>query len=467
MINRILRFIKEKQMVRPGEKIILGVSGGPDSMALWEIMQEVAKQMRLDLIIAHVNHSLRPEADVEEEYVRNLVKERNVRGFFHKLEIKELARQSKTSVEDTARRERYAFFHKVLQETGASRIATAHHRDDVAETVLLHLLRGSGIKGLRGIMPINNGIIRPLLPLAKNEILDFLAERKVKYFIDKSNNDTIYMRNRIRHELIPLLQEGYNPAIIETLNQLADIAREENEAMEKISQSLWCEALIHQDVEKITLDVNSLNEMEVAFRRRIILKALTDIGGYTGWNLQDVTRVMEITSKSGSGRIIKLKKGIRVNKVYDRIIFITQTPPKESFFYKLESVPSVVQVLENDALYSFELKDGDNFDPEKGTVYLDYDKLPLPLVIRSRLPGDYFYPQGMNGKKKLKDYFIDRKIPYFSRDKLPLLSNPSDNRIWAILDQHRIDKDVAVNNSTRRILVIKKFNIVKNNNHNN
>jgi len=463
MIDRVLSFIQTKQMLSPGDKVVLGVSGGPDSMALWEIMQEIAGFMRLELIIAHVNHGLRPEADEEEEYVRSLAKERKVKAFFYKVDVKERARQSKSSVETAARQERYAFFARVLEETGAARIATAHHRDDVAETVLLHLLRGSGIRGLRGIMPINNRIIRPLLILTKGEILDFLAQKKVKFFIDKSNNDPVYLRNRIRHELIPWLQAEYNPAIIESLNQLADIAREENEAMEKITGNLWKEALLEKNTEAITLKTDALKGMELAFKRRIILKALTEIGGYAGWNLLDVERVIAMLNQTGSRRIIKLRKGIRVNKVYDKIIFITQTPTQTSFFYVLESVPTVVRVGENNTAYSFELLDIRDFNPEPGTLYLDYAKLSLPLVVRNRLPGDHFYPQGMEGRKKLKDYFIDRKIPYFLRDKIPLLSSPSANRVWAILDEGRIDKAVAVNNSTRQILVIKKSNIVKNN----
>jgi tRNA(Ile)-lysidine synthase len=461
MIKKIIQYIEKFTMIKKGDKLILAVSGGADSIALLDIMQALKGIYDLDLLVAHVNHSLRPEADEEEDYVKKLAAEYKIPCYVKKVDAGKAARTAQRSLEDMARQLRYDFFYELLKKTNSNLIATGHHKDDVAETVLLHLLRGSGIKGLRGIMPVNGNLIRPLLPAGKQELITYLEGRGLRFYTDVSNFDTDYMRNRIRHQLIPYLQAGFNPRIIETLNQLASIAREENEAIERRTEDLWPLILIKAAPEEIVIDAIKLDALEIAFQRRLILMILGKLTQSEGWNMQDVEKILQLINKTGSSRVIKLKKGLRVIKVYDKMIFITKKIKIQKFCYQL-NLPGTLEVKETGATYEFSIVDYQDYLPAEGEIYLDYDKLEMPLVLRSRLPGDYFRPLGMQGRKKIKDYLIDCKIPYFNRDKQLILSKQNSPKVYCLIG-HRIDGDVAVTMETQKILVIKKLKKAQNN----
>ena len=211
MLAKVLQYIKEHNLITPGDLLVAGISGGPDSMALLHILLQLRPRLNFELVAAHLNHGLRPEAAAEEEFVRDYCQARQVPFYSRRVDIEEIAVRDKKSVEEAGRNCRYQYFNELVAQLGGTRIATAHHRDDNAETVLLNIIRGSGIKGLRGIRPVNGIIIRPLLCVDKNEIETYLAENSVKYCIDLSNYSTDYLRNRIRHNLLPLLEQDYNP----------------------------------------------------------------------------------------------------------------------------------------------------------------------------------------------------------------------------------------------------------------
>lgn len=454
MIEKIKKNIKKNELFKNGDKIIIGVSGGPDSVALLHAMKKIAGEMQLLIIAAHLNHGLREEADDEQEYVRMICNEWKIPFYARKVEIKKLAREEKRSLEDMGRKVRYEYFNDLLIKTGADSVVTAHHQGDVAETVLLHLLRGAGIKGLRGIMPKNNKIIRPLLFVSKKEILSYLEDNKLLYCVDKSNEDFSYLRNSIRYELIPFLQEKYNPRIIESLNQLADIAREENEVLEDITKSLWNEVIISQDKESIIMDTNIVLMYTLAYKRRIVQHALFVLTGETGWNMNDVDRIIELFAKKGSSKILYLKNKLKVNKSYDKIIFTRYLEKTKDFSYELK-IPGTVFIQETDENYSFKIMALREYSPDEGDIYLDNEKLEYPLYLRSRRAGDVFQPPGLTGHKKIKDFFIDSKIPYLERNKIALLTS-HNNQIYALLGW-RIDQKAAVTSDSKDILVIKKI----------
>ncbi|MGS0763223.1 tRNA lysidine(34) synthetase TilS [Syntrophomonas curvata] len=451
MLAEVQKYIKEHSLINPGELIIVGVSGGPDSMALLHILASLRPGLGFDLAAAHLNHGLRPEAAAEENFVREYCASRGIAFYSCRLDIGQLARREKKSLEEAGRESRYRYFAELADKLGASRIATAHHQDDNAETVLLNLVRGSGIKGLRGIRPLNGMIIRPLLCLTRSDIENYLDINSIEYCIDQSNYSTDYLRNRIRHQLLPLLKQDYNPRIMESLNQLAAIAAAENEAME-LETDRWGRDLIKRNAaDEIILDTGGLGQLHPAYQRRIIRKVLFALQGERGWDFKDIELVRDLLTKSGSSKSLQLKKGLYVKKIYRQLVFGSQPPDQVSFSYKIK-VPGQLYIPEIDKAFGFYLLAREDFCPAAGDFYLDYDKIEGELYLRSRRPGDWFYPWGMQGRKKIKDFFIDLKVPREEREQVPLLATAGTvYGIWGF----RISRLAVVDADTDRVLLIK------------
>ncbi len=453
MLNLIRNNIITNNLIQSGDRVIVAVSGGPDSMALLHILKNLAGEMQFELVAAHINHGLRPEAAEEQNFVVDQCHRWNVSCYTEEINVRDLARQSKTSLEDAGRIARYRYLNALLTELGAQCIATAHHRDDVAETVLLHLLRGTGIKGLRGILPRNGQIIRPLLPLGKEKLLSYLNEHNIKYCLDMSNTDPAFMRNRIRHQLIPALQQEYNPRIVDSLNQMAELLRADNELLEQEIERYWGQLYEEAEANNIILDNIGFRQIPLAAQRRLKMKAFSALTGQAGWEGQDVEKVLQLSRKTGSSKVLQLKKKVSVNKSYDKMIF-TKTWQMPSRFNLDICVPGELCLPEGGPIYHFYLQNVASYTPATADIYLDFDKLIPPLVLRSRKEGDVFWPAGFNGHKKIKRYFIDQKIPYWERDLVPILAG-ANGLVYAILG-HCISQQVVVGPQTQTILVIKK-----------
>jgi tRNA(Ile)-lysidine synthase len=457
MQDRVKKYIEKEKLIKQGDSVIVGVSGGPDSMALLHLLKQLTAPLNFSIIAAHVNHQLRKESDKEEDFVRVCCLTWQVPFYCQRFDIREEAQRGKKTLEEAGRDCRYRYFNELLRLTGSSLIATAHHQGDNAETVLLHLLRGSGIRGLRGIMPRNGSLIRPLLCIGRSDIIKYLNENRIPYCTDESNYDCSFLRNRIRHELIPYIANEYNPNIIERLNQLAQIAREENDVIEKETAVQWDRVVIKQESEQIVFNLSDFFPLHAAYQKRLILKALGCIKGEGGWSASDVLLIEELLKKEGSSKYVKLKKGVIVRKTYDKLLFNTVHIPKISFCYEFAALPARINIAETGESYIFKVLDRGQFLCQPGDLYLDYDLLKGPFCIRSRRPGDIFHPLGMVGRKKIKDYFIDLKVPAEERDKVPLLI--SRGAICAVFG-YTVSQIVAVNSNTRRIVVIQKENAV-------
>jgi len=454
VLAKVSQYIREHNLITPGDLVLVGVSGGPDSMALLHILSQLRPGLNFQLVVAHLNHGLRPEAAAEEKFVLDYCQTVQIPFYSRRLDVQEIAASEKKSLEETGRDCRYQYFAELTAKLGATRIATAHHRDDNAETVLLNIIRGSGIKGLRGIRPVNRIIIRPLLCLTKNEIKSYLAENSIGYCIDLSNYSTDFLRNRIRHNLLPMLEQDYNPRIVEGLNQLADIAAAENDVMETETARYWEQSAIKQETDEIILDAQYILQLHPAFQRRVIMKTLYTIQGENSWDATDIKLVTNLLNKPGSTRRLHLKQGLYVKKIYGHIVFTRKIFRNTHFSYKV-TVPGQVCIKETGKSYSFRLFKREDFNPQAGDLYLDYDKIQGELYLRSRQPGDVFCPRGMQGTKKIKDFFIDLKVPWVKRDQVPLLV--AEQKIYAILG-FRIAQEVAVDETTTRILLIQSPN---------
>lgn len=459
MINLVERYILANKMISPGDRVIVAVSGGPDSMALLHVLHCLSPQLKCELVAAHLNHGLRAEADAEQRFVETCCRDWGIPFYARKLDIGSLAAAQKRNVEDLGRQERYRFFDELADELSVQRIATAHHEDDQAETVLMRLIRGTGLRGLRGILPVQGRIIRPLLTTSKETLLAYLEANSLDYCTDQSNFDPAYLRNRVRHHLMPLLREEFNPQMSKSLSQLARIALDEEDWMEEETRRLWPVVLLKQNSAMISLDLQKTTVLHPALQRRIYQKAMHVLGGEEGWSLEDVESVVDLSSRPGSSRWLKLKKQVRVHKSYDTIVFTTEEPGKKDFCYPVE-VPGIIEIEEAEQAFSLQIAEYKDLNKEPACMYLDYDKLPMPLFIRSRRQGDRFHPIGMQGSKKIKSLFMDLKIPFLKRDKVPLLTSEEDI-VYAVLGYH-VSRLAMVSHESKRILVIKPTLLVKN-----
>ncbi len=453
MLQRINDYIVKNQLFSEGATVIAGISGGPDSVALLHILKNLAPKLSINLIAAHVNHQLRAEAGQEEEFVQSLCQEWQIPCYCQIVDVEKVARDQKKGIEEAARDCRYQFFEQLKQELQADCVATAHHRDDQAETILLHFLRGSGIKGLRGILPVNGYLVRPMLGVNRADIENYLEENFLSYCIDKSNYDIRFQRNRVRHELIPYLQKEYNPRIIDHLNHLGLIAREEYQVIEIETEKLMTSAVLSQGPEQVVIDNQVFDKLHPAYQRRIILTALGWLKGSYGWSAQDIQLILDLNQKPGSAKRIKLRESIWVMKVYDRLIIGDKPDTEIEYCYPVK-IPGGINIKETgDGWYFYVITAEEYKQCISNDMYLDYDKLAPETFLRSRKNGDRISLPGMKGRKKIKDFFIDKKIPFMERNRIPLLA--SRDEVYAVVG-HCLSRNIRIDESTTNVLVIRR-----------
>ncbi|MCK5311025.1 MAG: tRNA lysidine(34) synthetase TilS [Desulfobacteraceae bacterium] len=328
--NTVVRFA----MLEKEDRVLAGVSGGPDSVALLLFLFEIKTKYSLEIGIAHLNHMLRgKEADRDEEFVRNLAEKLNIPYFIEKKDVATFAKNNRLSIEDSARKVRYSFLKDILRENEYSKIVLGHNRDDNAELILMNILRGSGPTGLTGIPPTReNMIIRPLIEISKQQIINFLESIDQTYMIDSSNNDDVYLRNSIRNYFIPLIEEKYNPKIKESLIRLSTIIKDEDDWMEKETEFVFNKALMSLAPDSLTKDtvelsIDTMAECHSALRKRIIRKAIKIINGnLKKISLKHVDDAVKLLLSTTPGESIDLPDQIRVFK------------EERSLFFKKESV---------------------------------------------------------------------------------------------------------------------------------
>lgn len=467
MLHKVRKTIAHHAMLERGERLIAAVSGGPDSVALLKVLTLIAAEYNLSLVVAHLNHGLRgAEADGEEDFVRSLSHSMDVECVSGKIDIAALKEPGK-SLEELCREQRYAFLKKVAVDYQATKIALGHHLQDQAETVLMNLLRGSGAEGLRGMMPVREGlIIRPLLQVTRKEILAFLEEMGLSFTSDSSNAHDCYLRNRIRHHLLPLLKEGFNHRVEENLSRTAEIMRLDDDYLATEVEGWLCRwGISRQDGEK-RLPLTEFLKLHAALQQRVIknLLARTSRSGQ-GIDYKHVQAALTLARGSHGSASLDLPGGVLLRREYYTIIFSRLVDRRAfpagrrmsgnlDFCYPV-NIPGRVEVKEAGLSITFQFADRPDQTllsvPGGRTVYLDYGAMRPPLVIRNVIPGDRMQPLGMAGKKKLKALFIDEKVPRASRHLLPLLAD-QQSVIWAA--GLRISSRVSVTEKTRQVLKV-------------
>jgi tRNA(Ile)-lysidine synthase len=294
MKQKILQTIKKYNLIENGDRLVIGVSGGPDSICLLHVLNELKNELNFKIYVAHINHMIREEADEETEYVKDFCESLGIECYIKRIDVVKIANNLKRGTEETGRYIRYEFFNEILQKTNSNKIATAHNNNDKVETILMNILRGSGTSGLKGIEAIRDEkFIRPLIETSREEIEQYCIDNKLDPKIDKSNNENIYTRNKVRNVVIPYIKQEFNPNILKTINRLSEVSTEENEYLNKITEATYKQISVgvaaHSDphFEEITqnnqiiLDLKQFNNLELVIKRRLILYTINKLLGTT------------------------------------------------------------------------------------------------------------------------------------------------------------------------------------------
>lgn len=278
MEEKVLKTIQKYKLIESGDKIVIAVSGGPDSMCLLDVLRKLKEKLKIEIVVAHVNHSIREEADSETLYIKEYCNKHDIEIYIKKENVIELAKKDKIGIEEEGRKVRYKFFDEVLEKANANKIAIAHNMNDKAETVLMNIIRGSGSLGLKGIEPKRDEkYIRPLIEIQRSEIEEYCRINKLDPKHDKSNDDNTYTRNRVRNVLIPFLKENFNPNIINGINKLSIIMIEEQNYLEKIVNNIYNDVKIEEKPKTIVLDLKKFNKEDVYIRKRLLFLAINKL----------------------------------------------------------------------------------------------------------------------------------------------------------------------------------------------
>ena len=288
MKQKVKETIKKYNLIQDGDNLVLGVSGGQDSLAMLYVLAELKnEEINFDFSVAHVNHLIREEAKQDEEFVKETCKNLGIKFFSKSIDVKQIAHNKKMGVEEAGRASRYEFFDEIAKKTNANKIAIAHNSKDKAETIIMNLLRGTGISGLKGIEPIKNEkYIRPLIECSREEIENYCKEKNLQPRIDKTNFDNTYTRNKIRNIVIPYVEREFNPNIVETLNRLSELVREEDIYINKQVEKVYSE-IVQQEKPHIILDLKKFNSQETVIKSRVLLYTITKVLG----NCQGISKI--------------------------------------------------------------------------------------------------------------------------------------------------------------------------------
>lgn len=425
-INKVINTINENKMISKGDGIIVALSGGPDSICLLHVLHSLKEKYDLTIYAAHVNHMLRGnESDTDEKVCSEYCESLGIKFYSRSVDIEKMASEQGISTEMAGRDARYSFFEELMDKVGAQKVAVAHNQNDQAETVLMRLMRGTGIEGLVGIKPVRDEIfIRPIINVTRAEIEKYCEVNKLPARIDKTNYEPIYSRNKVRLELIPYIEKNFNSDIIATLSRMCELIKRDEEFIQE-NVTKFFEKVCDISDEKVIIYNDAFN-LHPAVISRIIRKALLifkgDINNIQSIHVDNVIKIQ----KSETGKFTVVPKGILITNVYGNIEITRQQKNKSR---KLDMNQSV------------ELKLGDNYVENLGVIfrirqvsnyksmnfkgkenikYFNCDNVKN-ISVRVRKDGDRFIPFGMKGSKKLKDIFMDLKVPREKRDFVPLL----------------------------------------------
>ena len=325
MIEAVLKTIEKYNLINSGDKIVLGVSGGPDSLFMLDILKKLKEQLGIQIVVAHINHMIRPEAGEEEQFVKEFCEKIDVEFYSKRIEVEKYANNNKIGLEEAGRKVRYEFFEEICNQVGANKIAIAHNKNDKIETMIMHVLRGSGVSGLQGIQPKTNKIIRPIIEITRENIEKYCAEQNLEPRIDKSNFENIYTRNKIRNIVIPYIQEEFNPNFLETMARLSEVITEENEYLNKLVEKEYNKILLEKSEKEIVLDLKKFNELDNIIKKRVILFTVSRLrGGSQGIEKIHIEDIVKLCQNNVGNKFLIPNKGLKVLVKNKKILFINE-----------------------------------------------------------------------------------------------------------------------------------------------
>ncbi len=445
MKSKVLDFIRKKRLLKKGDSVVLGVSGGADSICMLKILSDAQKRRDISIYVLHINHQIRgAEADEDAKFVKKACTKFKVPHRVVSVDVPSIAKEQGLSLEEAGRMVRYEEFSKYAYEVGANKIAVAHNSNDNAETVLMNLARGTGIKGLGGIAPKRKmedskgntiEVIRPILCLTRKEIEEYLNENDIKYREDSTNESTDYTRNKIRLEVMPLL-ENINDNAMQNITNASEELADTSKYIDKDVEDAYEEYVSEEDG-KLFLSDKAFSLDPVVFSG-VIRKMIENTAG----KLKDITRIHV-------GDVVNLKEK-QVGKKIDLPYAVVAEREYEGISIFCEENESSAKSEDKEIVISFEDDDFDkeNIEELEYTKWLDYDKID-DVVVRTRKKGDYIIVDDKGGRKKLKDYFIDEKIPRRERDDVLLVADGS-HILWVV--GHRISEAVKVTPETKKVV---------------
>lgn len=472
-LSRVEDTIASCDMIQANDAILVAVSGGPDSVALLRVLVTLKDKLEIKKLgVAHLNHCLRGSAsDSDAEFVKSISKVLGLSFYLARENVKQYQKKHRLSLEEAAREVRYSFLKEIAAKEAFNKIALGHNSDENAELVFIQLLRGSGALGMAGIPPVRENIVRPLIHIQKTAILDYLSEKKQPYIVDMSNTDTKFLRNRIRHTLIPELKKFYNPNIIDTINRFSSIMRSEEVWIDSIIEPLFDDILFYTKADEIALDVSKLKTLHVAAKRRVVRRAIKEVNlDLRGIALIHMDAAIEMLEKDSAPKSIDLPNKIRIYRSENKLVIKkeqenlrTLSPDpyaNTNFLFEYiideQDVDKGSVFIKEAGFYLKFVKTEANklLDlnyTKKHVAYMDMDALKFPLIVRNTKKGDIFKPFGMEGTQKLSKYFGNNKIPRAERARSSVIL--SDNKIvWVV--GYRMDNSVRLTSKTRFVLTV-------------
>jgi tRNA(Ile)-lysidine synthase len=485
---RVARFLRSRALVAPGDRLVVALSGGPDSVALFHLLQECARSLGITMAgIAHLHHGLRgPDADADEAFCRALATAAGVPACVGRADVGALARARRCSVEVAGHVARAEFYARARTSLGASLVATGHTANDRAETVLLHLGRGAGLRGLGGIRDRAGHVVRPLLEVERPEVLRYLASRGQAFREDATNADVAIARNRVRHRVLPALEEHLSPRVVGALCRLADLAADDEDVLGELARERGA-GVLRMDGAMRTLDGVALRRQPRAMRRRIVEEAIRQVAGGHRPGLVHVEAVLSLASSERLGACLHLPgvvavvmaEGLRLRPAgvdsagrgpgegpaarnggaRRRLSGREGGQPAAGAIAQCQiPIPGVLR--DEHGRWALTARLGPPMDEVAarsaasagGVAVLDAERAGAPLFVRSRRPGDRLRPLGLGGRRKLQDVLVDARVPRSARDEVPLVVDASDRILWVV--GHCISDYVRVSGRTTGVLLL-------------
>lgn len=451
--EEVLKTVKENNLIEENEGIVVALSGGPDSVCLLHVLNRMSKEMNLKIYAAHLNHKIRGlDAYMDSLYVMKLCEQLQIPCFIRAIDVPKYCSENKLGLEDGARKLRYEIFNEIREKVGADKIAIGHNKNDQAETVLMRIMRGTGLQGLRGIeYKRKDGIIRPILDISRYEIEKYCKENELNPRIDGTNLEAIYSRNKIRLKILPYMKEEFNENIVGSIVRMSNnIKIDSNYINEQVEKSYENTCAKYED--GVYLFVDILKDEHEAIQNRLVIKSIKEVlGDVNSIDKKHIEDVLSLMGENKSGKKINLPRGMYAYRFNDYILITLKEINYENIEYSYEIKPNTeVYIAEIGKTFKSKVLDIRDFNADnigENVQYLDFSKIKGNITLRNRHQGDKIILRG--GTKKIKELFIGMKIPREERSFVPLIVN--EGNIVSVCG-YRISADYLVDENTEKIL---------------